>query len=199
MVYALSVSGGKSSTSRLLLSGVAVSMILNALTQFLIMMAPSGSTKNAIYWMMGSLAGARWSNVLIPCLVSIIGLGVAFIISSILNVISLGDDTAITMGINANSFRKFLLILVSILTGVVVSASGCVGFVGLMIPHIARMCYGSNHKRVVIASFLIGGIFLTWMDVLARTILAPAEISIGILTAFCGGPFFIWLLRRKNR
>ncbi len=198
LVYLLSITGGKSSASRLLLSGVAVSMIFSSLTQFFLMLAPSGSTKNAIYWMMGSLASARWSNVVISVAVSILGFALSIILAPVLNVLSLGDDTATTMGVNVKRTRQLLLVIVSLMTGALVSASGCIGFVGLMIPHISRMLFGADHRRVTISSYLLGGIFLTWMDVLARTLMSPAEISIGILTAFCGGPFFIWLMRRKR-
>lgn len=198
LVYALSLSNGKSSSNRLLLSGVAVSMILNALTQFFLMMAKEGNTKNALYWMMGSLSGGRWNNIGIPLLISAVGLAAAFVMAPILNILSLGDETAVTMGINISRIRKILLVLVSLITGGLVASSGCIGFVGLMIPHVSRMLFGSDHRRVVISSFLIGGIFMIWMDVCARTLLAPQEISIGILTAFCGGPFFIWLMRRKK-
>ena len=198
LVYTLSLTNGKSSSNRLLLSGVAVSMVLNALTQFFLLMSSEGATRNALYWMMGSLGSARWSTIMLPLMVSIFGAVITFMLASILNILSLGDETAVTMGVNVNRIRKILLVLTSLITGTLVAASGCIGFVGLMVPHISRMLFGSDHRKVVISSFLFGGIFLIWMDVLARTLLAPSEISIGILTAFCGGPFFIWLMRRKK-
>ena len=198
MVYMLSLVQGKSSSSRLLLSGIAVSLILNALTQFFILLSPEGNTKNALYWMMGSLGGGRWTNIGIPVTISFVGLVFALVMSSILNIMSLGDETAVTIGVNVNIVRKLILVVVSLITGGLVASSGCIGFVGLMIPHIARILFGADHRKTVVSSFLIGAIFLIWMDVGARTLLAPSELSIGILTAFCGGPFFIMLMRKKK-
>lgn len=198
LVYTLSLTNGKSSSNRLLLSGVAVSMVLNALTQFFLLMSNEGATRSALYWMMGSLGSARWTNIVLPLFVSIAGMIAMLVMSPILNILSLGDETAITMGVHVSRIRKIILVLTSLITGALVASSGCIGFVGLIIPHISRMLFGSDHRKVTIASFLIGGLFLIWMDVLARVLLAPTEISIGILTAFCGGPFFIWLMRKKK-
>lgn len=197
-VYILSVSNGKSSSNRLLLSGVAVSLVLNALTQFFLMTLSDGNVKNVLFWMSGSLASGRWDNVLIPLIVSLFGVITAIVLAPILNILSLGDETASTLGINVSLMRKILLVIVSLVTGTLVSASGSIGFVGLMIPHIARLFFGADHKKVVLSSFFMGGLFMMWMDVGARVLFAPAEVSIGILTAFCGGPFFIWLMRKKK-
>ncbi len=200
LVYTLSISKGSSSSERLLLSGIAVSMVLNALTQFFIQVAPnSNNVKSALYWMMGSLASARWNNVMLPVGVSLLGCVVLYVLGKSMNLMSQGDESATTMGVNVPRMRKALLVIVSMITGVLVSASGCIGFVGLMIPHIVRMLFGADHRRVIPASFLMGAMFLVWMDVGARVVLAPSEMSIGILTAFCGGPFFVWLLRHRKR
>ena len=200
LVYTLSISRGHSSSERLLLSGVAVSAVLNALTQFFILVAPdSNSVKSALYWMMGSLSGARWGNVALPIFVSVAGCFILYYLGKSMNLLSQGDESATTLGVNVAGMRKALLVIVSLITGVLVSASGCIGFVGLMIPHIVRMLFGADHRRVIPASFLMGALFLIWMDVGARVLLAPSEMSIGILTAFCGGPFFVWLLRHKKK
>lgn len=200
LVYTLSISRGHSSSERLLLSGVAVSAVLNALTQYFILVAPdSNSVKSALYWMMGSLSGARWGNVALPIFVSAAGCFILYYLGKSMNLLSQGDESATTLGVNVAGMRKALLVIVSLITGVLVSASGCIGFVGLMIPHIVRMLFGADHRRVIPASFLMGALFLIWMDVGARVLLAPSEMSIGILTAFCGGPFFVWLLRHKKK
>lgn len=200
LVYGISIANGKSTSNRLLLAGVAVSAILNAVTQFIILVAPdSNNVKSALYWMMGSLASARWSNVILPIIASVSGLFLFRILARSMNLLSQGDETAVTLGVNAAQSRKILLVLVSLVTGVLVSSSGCIGFVGLIVPHIVRMFVGADNRRVIPASFLMGAIFLVWVDVLARVLLAPSEISIGILTAFCGGPFFIWLLRKRMK
>lgn len=197
-VYFLSMNRGKPSDSRLLLSGVAISLILNALTQFMVMISPAATAKTALYWMMGGLGAGRWGNIILPVGVSLLGLGGSIMMARVLNILSLGDENAVTMGADVGMVRKILLIMVSLVTGVLVASSGCIGFVGLMIPHIVRLLFGADHRRSLIAGYLVGAVFLIWMDVLARTILAPLEISIGILTAFCGGPFFIWILCRKK-
>ena len=199
MVYALSVKKGNVSSERLLLSGVAVSMLLNAVTQFLVQVAPNAnSVRSALFWMAGSLAGARWENILIPIAVSMLAFGFFMFIARNLNLLSLGDESAVTLGLNVKRIRKCLLVVVSLITGVLVAASGGIGFVGLVIPHIVRLLVGSDHKRVLPLSFILGAMFLVWADVIARVIFAPKELSIGIITAFCGGPYFIWLLRRKK-
>lgn len=198
LVYTLSVTNGQSSSNRLLLSGVAVSIILSSLTQFFLMTLPNSNVKNILFWMSGSLASGRWDTILIPIITSLVGVICAIIMAPILNILSLGDETAATLGIHVPRMRKILLILVSLVTGTLVSASGSIGFVGLIIPHIARMLFGADHRKVAISSYLIGGLFLVWMDVGARVLFAPVDVSIGILTAFCGGPFFIWLMHRKK-
>ncbi len=199
LVYALSSKRGGASSERLLLSGVAVSMVLSAVTQFLVQVAPNvNSVKNALFWMAGSLAGARWDNVLIPIAVSVCAVIFFMLIAKDLNLLSLGDESAVTLGLNVKRIRKCLLIVVSLITGTLVAASGGIGFVGLVIPHIVRLLIGSDHKKVLPLSFLLGSIFLVWADVIARVVFAPKELSIGIITAFCGGPYFIWLLRKKK-
>lgn len=115
-----------------------------------------------------------------------------------LNALLLGEETAATLGVNLDRFRIFIILFVSLLTGVVVAVSGSIGFVGLIVPHIVRMLVGSNYKLVLPISALIGAIFLVWADMAARMVLAPEEMPIGIITAICGSPFFIWMLRRKR-
>lgn len=199
LVYAISQSSRQTTSNRLLLAGIAISMMLNAVTQFIIQCAPNTSkVRTAMFWMMGSLGGARWHTVGLPLLTSMICAVILMVVSRQMNLMSLGDETAVTMGVNVSRLRKTLLIVVSLVTGVMVASSGAIGFVGLMIPHIVRFLIGSDHRYVLPTSFFAGAIFLIWMDVGARVIMAPSEISIGILTAFCGGPFFIWLLRRNR-
>ncbi len=115
-----------------------------------------------------------------------------------LNALLLGEETATTMGVNVEHFRIFIILIVSLLTGVVVAVSGSIGFVGLIVPHIVRMLVGSNYKVVLPFSAVIGAIFIIWADIGARVAIAPEEMPIGIITALCGGPFFIWMLRRQR-
>ncbi|MEH7334531.1 iron ABC transporter permease [Neobacillus drentensis] len=195
-VYALSQVGGRIQTTRLLLAGVAVSIIMSAATNFIVTLAPKESgIREAMYWMMGSLAGAKWEYLTIPSVVVIVGLVYLLFQSRSLNVLLMGEEAAATLGVNIDTFRKVLIIITSLITGTVVAVSGSIGFIGLVIPHIARLLVGSDHKRVLPVSILMGMILVIWSDVFARLVLAPQELPIGVVTALCGGPFFIWLLR----
>ncbi|MEK5331076.1 FecCD family ABC transporter permease [Lysinibacillus sp. FSL W8-0992] len=199
LVFFLSRVGGRISIFRLLLAGMAVSFILSATSNFMLMMSKEeGGIKAVMYWMLGSLAGAKWSNLFIPAIIFFIVFGLLWLHYRNLNLLLLGEEAAVTLGVNLQQFRIQLILLVSLLTGVLVAVSGSIGFVGLIIPHIVRLIVGSNYKYVIPISALLGGIFLVWADAIARVIIAPEEMPIGIITAFCGGPFFIWLLRRNN-
>ncbi|WP_025025972.1 FecCD family ABC transporter permease [Caldalkalibacillus mannanilyticus] len=199
LVFLLSQVQGRISTVRLLLSGIAISMILTAITNFIVISAPrEEGIRSAMYWMMGSLAGAKWSYLAIPAIVILLAALILYTQSRYLNLLLMGEENATTMGLNVDVFRKFLIVFTALVTGVIVSVSGAIGFIGLMIPHIARLIVGSDHRRVIPVSALLGAIFIIWADVIARLVLAPEEIPIGIITAICGGPFFIWLLRRSN-
>ncbi|USK59619.1 FecCD family ABC transporter permease [Peribacillus asahii] len=198
-VFFLSRVGGRISIIRLLLAGIAVSLILSAISNFILMMSTrEGGIKAVMYWMMGSLAGAKWSYLLIPTIIFICVFVLLWLHYRQLNLLLLGEESAVTLGVNLQRFRMQLILLVSLLTGVLVAVSGSIGFVGLIIPHIVRLIVGSNYKYVIPISALLGSIFLVWADALARILIAPEEMPIGIITAICGGPFFIWLLRRNN-
>lgn len=198
-VYAIGMVGRAGSSSRLVLAGMSVSVILNAVTQFFISInANANNTRSLMSWMMGSLAGTRWDNLAVPFWGSIIGSLFFMFTARAFNLLSLGDDTATNLGINVNEFKKITIIVVSFITGIIVSAGGLIGFVGFIIPHIVRFIAGADYRKLFPLSYLTGGLFLLWMDILARTVLAPQEMAIGIFTAFCGGPFFVWLLYRKN-
>ncbi|MBQ3165619.1 MAG: iron ABC transporter permease [Lachnospiraceae bacterium] len=200
LVYKIGMSSINSNSSRLVLAGMTVSVILNAASQFFISMMPNSNLIRSItMWMMGSLSGARWNNLLLPCIASGIGLIYFTLNARAYNSLSLGDETAISLGIDARKVKKHTIIAVSFLTGIIVSAAGLIGFVGFIIPHIIRFLVGADHRKLFPLCYLCGGIFLLWMDMIARTIMAPQELAIGIFTAFCGGPFFVWLLYSKNR
>jgi iron complex transport system permease protein len=198
-VYFLAQVSGKISTVRLLLAGIVVSMILSAVTSFIVISAPQEeSIRNAMFWMMGSLSGAKWEYIPIPALV--VFLGFLFLWSQYrsLNILLMGEDMAVTLGVSLETFRKLLMVVTALLTGVLVSVCGAIGFIGLMIPHIVRLFVGADHKRVLPFSALIGSIFLVWADIFARQVISPEEMPIGIVTALCGGPFFLWMLRRSS-
>ncbi|GAX90307.1 ABC transporter permease [Effusibacillus lacus] len=198
-VFFLSQVGGRISTVRLLLAGIAVSAILMALTSIIIFAAPKeNGIRSVLFWLKGSLAGAKWDYLTIPALAVVAGTVVLLFQSRSLNAMLMGEETAITLGVNTERFRKFLLVITALLTGVIVAISGAIGFVGLMMPHVVRLVVGSDHRRVLPISSLLGAIFVIWADVIARLWFAPEEIPIGIITSLCGGPFFIWLMRRSS-
>ncbi|MFD2169964.1 FecCD family ABC transporter permease [Tumebacillus lipolyticus] len=199
VVVLLAQVGGRLSPVRLLLAGIAVSAVFSALTSLIVFMAKNeAGIRNALFWLMGSFAGAKWEQLLIPALVVAIAMILLLVRSSSLNALLMGEETANTLGVNVRSFRLFLLVLSSLVTGVVVAVCGAIGFVGLMMPHIVRLLVGSDHRRVLPISALLGALFLIWADVLARMVVAPEELPIGIITSLSGAPFFLWLLRRNS-
>ncbi len=200
LVIAVGGSRGNTGSAKLILTGQAVSITLNAVAQYFIYSSvASNKSASIVTWMMGSLAGIRWGNLWI-CVVGIIVCTVLLMAySRAFDLMALGDDTASTLGVNVSRVKKFSLVLVALITGFAVSSSGIIGLVGFMIPHIVRFFVGSVHKRLFPVAFLVGGFFLMWMDVLARTLLDPQEVPIGIFTALCGGPFFIWIIRGKMK
>ncbi|MGZ0052860.1 FecCD family ABC transporter permease [Brevibacillus gelatini] len=199
LVFTLSRIGGQNSTVRLLMAGIAISAILSAITSLIIFSAPNEhGIRSVLFWMSGSLAGGKWEYLTIPSLIVVICLIVLLAQYRSLNALLMGEEAAGTLGVNTVQFRKQLLVITALLTGVIVSISGSIGFVGLMMPHIVRVIVGSDHRRVLPVSALLGAIFLIWADVIARLAFAPEELPIGIITALCGGPFFIWLMLRSS-
>ena len=173
---------------------------MDAVTNIITLSAPNAlGLHNATFWMSGSLAGAKWGYLKLPLIVIIFCMTVLMINYRSLNSLLLGDETAGTLGINVRRMQKLLVLVASLLAGVTIAVSGSIGFIGLMVPHITRLLIGSDHKRVLPVSALLGGILVVWTDVAARLVIAPEELPIGILTALFGGPFFIWLLKKNSR
>ncbi len=198
IVYLLSKENGVINVTRLLLIGVAVSMIMSGLTSVIKLSAPNSlGLHNAEFWLSGSLASAKWSYLKIPTIVLIGCITFLMINYRGLNLILLGEDTAVSLGLNTNRLQKQLIIVTSLMAGVTVAVSGTIGFVGLMVPHFTRILVGSNHKKVLPVSALLGGVLVVWVDVIARLIIAPEELPVGVLTAIIGGPIFIIMLKKK--
>lgn len=199
LVYQLSKYHGKIMISQLLLSGLVVSMMLEGITKIITLSAPNAlGLHNAQFWMSGSLAGAKWEYLTLPLIIILLTSGYLFFHYRTLNVMLLGENAAQSMGVSIHHFQKALMIVSSLLVGATISVSGVIGFVGLICPHLARLLVGSNHKRVLPISLLLGGILVVWTDVIARTMIAPEELPIGALTALIGGPVFILLLKKKR-
>ncbi len=199
IVFSLGVRRGRIQIPTLLLSGVAVSMMMDGLTEMITLMAPNAlGLHNATFWMSGSLASARWEYLGLPAAVLAFCLIVLGMNHRKLDALSLGESQATTLGVNVRQMQMLLILVASLLAGVTVSLCGTIGFVGLMAPHFARMLTGSKHKPVLWVSALCGALLVVWTDVLARILFAPEELPIGVLTAMLGGPVFIYMIRRKR-
>lgn len=200
LVYSISQVRRKIVITQLLLSGVVIAMIFDGVTRIITLSAPNAlALHNAEFWMSGSLASAQWSYLTLP-LVVMLGC-ITFLISQYrsLNMLLLGEESAATLGVNVRSFQKLLILVASLLAGTTIAVSGSIGFVGLICPHFARLLVGGDHRKVLPLAALIGGILVIWTDVLARLLIAPEELPIGILTAILGGPIFILLLKRNRK
>lgn len=198
-VLLLSSTGSKMTSAKLVLSGTVINALCNALSNFIITMNSNAEGMQSIkFWTMGSLAGAKWNTIFFPCFL-VFCFCIFFLFQHrILNTLLLGDESAITLGISLGTYRRLYMVLTSLLTGVLVSSCGIIGFVGLIIPHIVRAIIGSDHKRLLPISILCGSIFLLWADAFARITIPNAELPIGIITALIGAPFFAYILIKKS-
>ncbi|MCO3389736.1 iron ABC transporter permease [Pseudomonas aeruginosa] len=198
LVLGVASRGGRLGSDRLLLAGVAVSFVLLALANLLLFLGDHRAASSVRFWMLGGLGLARWSLIWLPALCVAGGLLVLLGLGRALNALMAGEQTAVTLGLDARRVRLWVFVCCSLLTGVLVSVSGAIGFVGLMLPHAARLLVGAEHRRLLPVCALLGALFLVWMDVAARTLIAPQDLPIGIATAAIGGLFFILLLRRRS-
>jgi iron complex transport system permease protein len=147
---------------------------------------------------MGSLNGSSWEKLFYATIAFTICLVFIFILSKGLDVLLLGDDVAVTVGVDTDRLKLIIIIVATLLTGIIVSISGTIGFVGLTIPHVTRSVVGTKHKRLIPASVLVGGTFLVIADIISRVIVAPEELPIGVVSAFFGAPFFLYLIRKSH-
>lgn len=183
----------------LLLTGVMISFISSALVMLIMAISRSEDVHGIVFWIMGSLEEPNWGLIKLAVLVSLLGLFISYLFCSDLNALSLGEEEAIHLGINVERIKRILLILASFLTGCAVSIAGVIGFVGLVIPHLLRRLVGIDHRILLISSFLTGGAFLILCDTLARTIILPSELPVGVITGILGGCLFIYVLSKKER
>ena len=187
-----------SSADRLVLAGVAVSCIIMAAANGLIFLGDPRASHTVVFWMLGGLGLAQWDQLIYPLVILILCGAWLTLRTTQLNAMTIGDETAATLGIAVARFRLIVFVIGALITGVMVAFSGIIGFVGLMVPHIARMLVGGDYIRVLPASALVGAIFLLWADIAARTVMAPEDMPIGIVTGIVGGMFFVWLLGRRS-
>lgn len=191
---------GKITSTQLVLAGIATSALFSALTNLLIYGYHTGSdkTKTAQYWMVGSLSGASWSTTKYVAIVFAFTIAVIMLFSRELDVLLLGDDVAESLGVNTQRIKMVIIIASTVLTGTVVSVSGIIGFIGLVIPHIVRSIVGSKHKSLIPVVILSGGLFTMLADVVSRVAAAPEELPIGIISALIGAPFFLYLIKKSK-
>lgn len=198
-VVALANIGGRATSVKLLLAGTALAALCSAFSSFALFIKNStGAVQAVVRWTMGSLAGANWNGNVVVLVVAAAGLAFFWTQHRTLNLMLLGDDSAITLGTDLHGWRIVYLLVSALLVGFAVYAAGIIAFVGLVVPHVIRMLFGTDHKKLVPLSALLGGIFLLWADVLCRTIIPKAELPIGIFTAMVGAPVFIYLMARKK-
>ena len=198
-VYRFSLFHGRLHPYHLLLSGVIFNSFIAAVIMFLNSIVDFYQAQGLLFWLMGSLSSRAYLTVAFIWAYIIFGFLWLWAKGLSLNLITLGEEAAMQLGIETGALQRQVFVASSLMIGAMVSVSGMIGFIGLMVPHVMRLMVGSDHRLLLPASFLAGGIFLCWADTLARTLLAPAELPVGIITAFFGGPFFLFLLYREGR
>lgn len=199
LVLMISNIGGRSNSIKLLLAGMALSSVCSSFSSFLVYISDdSQKLKTITFWLMGSLAGAKWSEIAI--ILPVIILGTIFFITQYrtLNLMLLGDEVSITLGTDLHRFRIIYLVITALMIGLLVYVSGMIGFVGLIIPHIVRIIFGTDHKKIIPIAALVGSIILIWADVISRILIKGTEIPIGIVISIIGAPLFVWLMIKKN-
>lgn len=197
-VYFLARTGGRMTTVRLILAGVAVAEVLSAVASLLIVTSDDPhKAQAALRWMLGGLGGATWGAVWVPAVVVLVGVAALLAVTRPLNLLYSGEEAAASLGLDVHRFRAAMFVVVALMVGAMVAVSGSIGFVGLIMPHVVRFLVGADHRRALPAVVLLGAAFLVACDIAARTVGAPEELPVGVLTALVGGPFFLWLMRRR--
>lgn len=197
-VYFLARKDGRIAPLRLILAGVALGAFLSAITSYLTLSTDAQNVYSIMFFLLGSVSAATMPQLALPATALVaVGLFAAFK-ARVLNALLVGDDAAATFGVDVNRLRTLVLIATALLTGAVVAVAGGIGFVGLVVPHVSRILVGPDHRRMLPVAVLGGALFLALCDLAARTVAQPAEIPLGVLTAFVGAPFFLWLLRRDG-
>lgn len=196
LVLWLSSRNGRLDSQRLLLSGVAVSFVMMAIANLLLFLGDHRASSSVLFWMLGGLGLARWELLTVPLVTVLAGWILLQGLGRALNALMAGDQTAVSLGLQVRNVRLLVFLIASLMTGVLVALCGSIGFVGLMVPHIARRLVGSEHRRLLPVATLLGALLMVWVDVVSRTLIAPEDLPIGISTALLGGLFFIFMMRR---
>ncbi|MET4385907.1 iron complex transport system permease protein [Bradyrhizobium sp. F1.4.3] len=198
ILYSISSRAGKTSIAIFLLAGVAITAITNAGIGLLVFVADDRQLRDITFWLLGSMSGATWTKAAVLAPVLVVALAACTFIARGLDLLLLGEADAFHGGVDVERLKRISIVLVSAMTGVAVSISGVIGFVGIVVPHLLRLIIGPAHRLLLPASVLLGAILMVGADTLARTIVAPAEMPIGILTAAVGAPLFLGILMRQR-
>ncbi|OZD56956.1 MULTISPECIES: FecCD family ABC transporter permease [unclassified Rhodococcus (in: high G+C Gram-positive bacteria)] len=197
MLLAAGAGGGN---DRVVLAGVAGTQLFSALTSFIVISsADAEQTRGVLFWLLGSLSGADWTDVVLCGSVALLGMVLCLFNTSALDAFTFGHDAAASLGVPVKWVRILLLVITALITASLVSAAGAIGFVGLVLPHAARFLVGARHRRLLPTTVVIGAIFMVWVDTIARTLFAPQEIPVGVVTALIGVPAFALILFRLRR
>jgi iron complex transport system permease protein len=201
VIYAMATRGGRTPVATLLLSGIAMGAFFGAFSQLLISlnMVNWYVAQEIVFWQMGGLDSRTWTHVYLVVPFILLAIAISLYYSRDLDLLLQGEESAAALGVNVESTKRAVMLLVAILTGSSVAVAGIVAFAGLIVPHIVRICVGPSHRMLLPSSALAGSVFLLFCDLLARTLRPPTEIRLGIITAVLGAPFFVFLLVRKYR
>lgn len=198
LLYRIATRHGRTSVATMLLAGIALAALAGAFTGVLIYLADDRQLRDLTFWGLGSLAGATWSKIGVAGSIIVAALAVTPFLARGLNSLALGETSANHLGLPVQRIKNIAILTVAAATGASVAVSGSIGFVGIVVPHLLRLSIGPDHRYLLPASALLGASLLLLADAVSRTIVAPAEIPIGIVTALFGAPFFLWILLRRR-
>ncbi|WP_424190196.1 FecCD family ABC transporter permease [Actinokineospora sp. G85] len=199
LVYLAARSRSGLTPLRLVLTGVALAYAFQAAMSVLVFLSPNGqAAQTVLFWLLGSLGSASWESLPLCTAGVVIAIVLLLRRGTALDVLSMGDETAASLGTDAVALRRWLFLLTAVVTGLLVAVSGAIGFVGLVLPHVVRMLVGSGHRRVLAVAPLAGAVFLIWVDLLARTLVPPEELPLGVITALVGVPVFLYVMRSRG-
>ncbi len=197
-VFVVARQGGSLAPLQLTLCGVVLAGLFESITSFLIFRGNPQATQSVLFWLLGSFGNATWSQLPAPAIALIAAMVYLVGQARPLNALAMGADAATSLGVNLPALRRNLFVVTSLIAGLSVAVSGVIGFVGLVVPHVVRMLVGSEHRRLLPAAALIGASFMVLADLLARTVVSPQEMPIGVITAIIGAPTLILLIRRRT-
>ena len=198
LLYRVATQHGQTSVATMLLAGIALGALAGALSGILVYMADDQQLRDLTFWGLGSLAGASWAKVLSAGPLILLSLGAALTLGRGLNGLALGEATAVHIGIDVQRLKSIAILAVAGATGAAVAVSGGIGFIGIVVPHLLRLASGPDHRTLLVNAALLGAILLICADVIARVVIAPAELPIGIVTAVLGAPAFLWILLKRR-